>query len=230
MIQNKQGQFNRADYDITRTFLIHTGQEAFISAYIAFGILESAATPSLSGFKPMTSWTEKILVSCECGLEMVAETAGFVCPRCGEENRLSYQELLSILQDELGIFLEMLRPEVPGIAQMGIDYRAEYIEEYQKRFELNQEKHLADVLRCAKETDMAADVEIDAWIDRAASFQRMVTKISPIWWKAQFNKQLEQLLADEIGDELIEMQVRCVMVERVRNHRRALKIGYSLPF
>ena len=37
-------------------------------------------------------------------------------------------------------------------------------------------------------------------------------------------------IADEIGDELIEMQVRCVMVERVRNHRRALKIGYSLPF
>ena len=147
MIQNKQGQFNRADYNITRTFLIHTGQEAFISAYIAFGILESAATPSLSGFKPMTSWTEKILVSCECGLEMVAENSGFVCPRCGEENRLSYQELLPILQDELGIFLEVLRPEVPVIVQMGIDHRAEYIEEYQKRFELNQEKHLADVLR-----------------------------------------------------------------------------------
>ena len=35
---------------------------------------------------------------------------------------------------------------------------------------------------------------------------------------------------DITRDELIEMQVRCVMVERVRKHRRALKIGYSLPF
>jgi len=230
MIQNKHGQFNRTCYDISRNFLIQAGKEDFISAYIAFGILESVVTPPLSGFLPITSWAEKISVFCECGLEMVAENSEFVCPRCGEDNRLSYQELMSILRDELRVFLETLRPEVPAIRQKGIDNREDYIREYQKRFERNQEKQLSNVLQRVKETDMAADMEIDIWLDQAVALQKAVTKISPIWWKAQFNKQLEQLLADEISDELIEMQVRCVMVERVRNHRRALKIGYSLPF
>lgn len=230
MIDHSDLRFNGTSYSIERSSLLQSGRVDFIPAYIAFDILEKALSPAPTKLTSTWSCFDEIPVYCECGSKMFVEEAAFRCPRCGSDNWVAHKELMIILQSELHIFLETLQGELSALHNRGMEGREEYISEYQKMFDANLNEQLSISLQNCKKAGDVSDLQIDALLDRASAFQCAVTKLSPIWWQSQFNKRLENLIAYEISDELIEMQIRCVMVGRVRNHRRLIKIAYSLPF
>ena len=216
-------------YNVHRTFLIKTDRASFIAAYIAYGILENAT--QLGGvrhFKERSRFTG-VRVCCTCGQEMQEGEQELVCPRCDLNNRISKEMLIMVFRSELKSFLESVRKESSTIHSIGIQRCKEYIKDYQDRFDLIQKENLNSILGSDEESG-AVDLKIDALLEEAAQFQYAITKITPEWWERKFGERLEKLLLQDMSDELIEMQIRCVVVGEVCEQGRTLNVGYTLPF
>ena len=216
-------------YNIHKNFLIKTDRTAFIAAYIAYDILENATRCGGVPCLVDKSRFSEMIVCCACGHKMQEEEREFVCRRCNPHNRMPKETLTKIFRVELKLFLDAVREEIRTIRSIGIQNREAYIMDYQDRFDLRQKEQLDAILQNDELVGIVG-LKPDALLEEAAQFQCAITKITPEYWERRFEELLEKLLSCDISDDLIEMQLRCVVIGEKCNQNRSLNIGYTLPW
>ena len=139
------------------------------------------------------------------------------------------ETLTKIFCVELKLFLDAVREEIRTIRSIGIQNREAYIMDYQDRFDLRQKEQLDAILQNDELVGIVG-LKPDALLEEAAQFQCAITKITPEYWERRCEELLEKLLSCDISDDLIEMQLRCVVIGEKCNQNRSLNIGYTLPW